>query len=79
MWVKKSFNTDIDRGHYIKEISLNEYADKSISGMKNDSHYIEEYREFVDELSYAGESEEIDFKAALESFERILDFVKNTY
>lgn len=76
--VHKSLESDKGRGGSSKDINLIEYAEKTLSKLKTDKIYSKEYKDFVDALSYANESETIDFKTALASFERIVDFIKNT-
>lgn len=42
--------------------------------LKNDKEYEAEYIRFVDAMSYANDNENIDFKAAIENFEALIDF-----
>jgi len=74
--INKSFETDKGRGGSEKNISLREFAQKTLSKLKTDSNYAKEYKDFVEALSYAKDSEIIDFKTALKSFERIINFIK---
>ncbi len=73
---EKSFETDKGRSGSNDHIILAEYAKRTLDKLKTDSIYAKEYKEFVDALSYSKESETIDFKRALSSFERIVDFIK---
>ena len=74
--LKQSLATDKGRGGSEKDIILKEFAQNTLSKLKADSDYAKEYKDFVEALSYAKEAEIIDFKTALKSFERIVDFIK---
>lgn len=75
--VHQSFKTDKGRGGSNKSISLAEFAEKTLNKLKTDKIYSKEYNDFVDALSYANDYESINFKTALTSFERIVDFIKS--
>jgi len=76
--VQQSFETDRGRGGSTKDISLYEFAGKTLHKLKTDKLYSKEYKDFVDALSYAKENETIDFNLAMSAFERIVNFIQNT-
>jgi len=73
--IQLSFNTDKGRGGSNKDITLAAFTEKTLTKLKTDKIYSKEYKNFVDALSYANEVETIDFKTAMLSFERIVDFI----
>ena len=75
--VQQSFGVDKGRGGSNREISLLEFADKTLNKLKTDKLYSKEYKNFVDALSYAKEDETISFTSALSAFERIVRFIRS--
>lgn len=74
--VKQSFDADKGRSGSNNNILLAEFAEQTLNKLKIDNLYAKEYENYVEVLSYASDAEAIDFKTALASFERIVDFIK---
>lgn len=75
--VQLSFEADKGRGGSNKEVLLAEFAEITLNKLKGNKIYSKEYKEFVDALSYAQESDTIDFGKAVSSFERIVCFIQS--
>lgn len=71
-----SLKTDQGRGGSNSDLNLIDFAQQTLDKLKLDNLYEEEYREFVEALSYAQKDEITTFKAALASFERIINFIR---
>lgn len=77
--VKYSIEMDKGRGGSNKHISIPEFAQQTLNSLKAYKIYSREYKDFVDALSFAAEAETINFKSALTSFERIVNFIKKSF
>ena len=73
--VHATFAEDSERGGVSKDLSLKESAKKALHDLGNYKAYRNEYRQFVDAMSYASEQDRINFETARASFKRIIDIV----
>jgi len=69
--VRQKFPADAKRGGLDEHCTLQKAAAEMIEKLETESLYREEYSKFVDAMSYAVESEKIDFDTALHSLKRI--------
>lgn len=74
--LEQSYATDKGRGGANADISLEEFAQKTLEKFKTDKIYEKEYKDFVEALSYASEAETITFTTAINAFKRIVEFIK---
>ncbi|HSA07518.1 MAG TPA: nucleotidyl transferase AbiEii/AbiGii toxin family protein [Candidatus Gastranaerophilales bacterium] len=73
----KSFETDKGRGGADKTHSIQDFTNLALSNLTNQKEYIKEYESFVNSLSYASETEIIDYNKALQTFKNIAKFIQN--
>lgn len=69
-----SFEEDQKTGKRDTKRSFSNSMKAACEKLKNDKEYEAEYVRFVDAMSYADDDENIDFNAAVENFEVLIDF-----
>ena len=67
-----SFAIDQERHNRNVGLSLAQASQKTLDTLHEDQFYLQEYKQFVDEMSYADDSSIITFDMALLSFENII-------
>ncbi|MDD3436392.1 MAG: nucleotidyl transferase AbiEii/AbiGii toxin family protein [Candidatus Gastranaerophilales bacterium] len=71
-----SFDNDKGRGGIERDYTLIEFAKITLDKLMQDKIYKQEYRHFVDSMSYAKTDEVITFEKAIESFKNVMDFIE---
>ena len=68
---ESSFEGDRQTGKRDTQASFTESIQGAIECLGNDEEYREEYRQFVDAMSYADDDESVDFDSAVDTLQEV--------
>jgi len=71
-----AFDVDMNSGRRVLDENLYQAAIGALDILRKDSEYISEYQRFVASMSYANDTENVEFDEALNQFEDIVDLFK---
>ena len=71
LFVESSFEGDRQTGKRDTQAPFTESIQEAIECLDNDEEYREEYRQFVDAMSYADDDESVDFDSAVEILQEV--------
>ena len=69
------YQVDCKRGNKTKELTLEEFCQKTLTKLKEDVLYKKEYEQFVEQMVYSGTV--LPFEMALQHFEQLVQYVLN--
>ena len=71
----QSFEDDQKSSNRETNLGFRDSIDAAFIKLRNDEEYKDEYRKFVEALSYADDDETIDFESAMKSLSELITFV----
>lgn len=77
--LKTSFNSDKGRHGSNERMDLNDFLKVTLEKLRQDKQYKQEYEMFVNSMSYAKTAEIITFDLAINSLNKIIEYISSTF